>query len=95
VALEILWDRYNDTVNTNPELAERLGIHSFEEEIHHLLQVQRLGNSAHWKNESSVQQLGHPTRDYGVPTTAPTHQKGKVCQSTELPPGHADLLQLP
>jgi hypothetical protein len=27
--------------------------------------------------------------------TAPPHHHGEVCQSTELPPGHADLQQLP
>jgi hypothetical protein len=35
--LQILWDRYNDTFNTNPDLVERLHVHSFEEEVHHLL----------------------------------------------------------
>jgi hypothetical protein len=35
--LQILWDRYNETVNTNPHLVEHLHIHSFEEELHHLL----------------------------------------------------------
>jgi hypothetical protein len=101
--LQILWDSYNDTFNTNPDLVERLHVHSFEEDIHHLLLRYKDGAavhlqctlSAHWENESGGQHekpLGHPSSNYGVPAAAPPHHLGEVGQSTELPPCHADLI---
>jgi hypothetical protein len=43
----ILWDRYNDTVNINPDFVEHLHIHSFEEETHHLLLRYKDGATEH------------------------------------------------
>ena len=45
--LQILWDRYNHTVNTKPDMVEHLHIHSFEEEVHHLLLRYKDGATVH------------------------------------------------
>jgi hypothetical protein len=45
--LQILWDRYNDTLNTNPDLVECLHLHSFEVETHHLLLRYKDGETVH------------------------------------------------
>ena len=35
--LQVLWDRYNHVVSNDKDLADALGIRTFEEEVHHLL----------------------------------------------------------
>jgi ribonuclease HI len=45
--LQVLWDRYSHTVNTNPDLVEHLHVRSFEEEIHHLLLRYKDGATVH------------------------------------------------